>query len=99
MPEARQITFTYREIAEALIKQHGIHEGLWGVYLEFGIAGANINTVPDSDDVIPSAIVPVQKLGLQRFDRANNLTVDAAGVNPAPESAAEPSNQEEASPT
>jgi len=29
MPEAGQIVFTYKEIAELLVKQQGIHEGIW----------------------------------------------------------------------
>jgi len=84
MAQVNQIVFTYREIAEALVKQEDIHEGLWGVYVEFGITAANINLAPEAD-VTPAAIVPVQRMGLQRFPEANNLTVDAAEVNPAPE--------------
>lgn len=85
MAEARQFTFTYPEIAEALVKQQGIHEGLWGVYVEFGIAGANVGSTPESNDAVPAAIVPIQRMGIQRFDEASNLTVDAAKVNPAQE--------------
>jgi hypothetical protein len=94
MPEARQFTFTYQEIAEALVKQQGIHEGLWGVYVEFGIAAANVGTSPESNDVVPAAIVPIQRMGIQRFDEANNLTVHAAEVNPAPEAAQSASGEE-----
>jgi hypothetical protein len=93
MAEARQFIFTYPEIAEALVKQQGIHEGLWGVYVEFGIAAANIGTTPESDDAIPAAIVPIQKMGIQRFDEPSNLTVDAAEVNPAPKAAQAPTNE------
>ena len=82
MAQINQFVFSYKEIAEALVKQQDIHEGLWGVYLEFGIAAANINAAPEAD-VTPAAIVPVQRMGLQRFEEANNLTVDAAEVNPA----------------
>ncbi len=64
------------------MKQLDIHEGLWGIYLEFGIMGANIPTSPDGKTVVPAAIDIVQKIGIQRFDSPNNLTVDAAQVNP-----------------
>jgi hypothetical protein len=94
MPEAQQFTFTYQEIAEALIKRLDIHEGLWGVYIEFGIGGANIGTSPENNDVVPAAIVPVQRMGIQRFDEANNLSVDAAKVNPAPNAAQSVSGEE-----
>ncbi|MCA1728229.1 MAG: hypothetical protein LC751_02095 [Actinobacteria bacterium] len=82
MAQVNQIFFSYREVAEALVKQEGIHEGWWGVYLEFGLTAANINAAPDAD-VTPAAIIPIQRIGLQRFEEANNLTVDAAEVNPA----------------
>lgn len=82
MPEARQITFSYQELAEVLIKQQDIHEGLWGIYVEFNIMATNVNG-PEGN-VVPAAIVPVQRLGIQRFDvEVENLTVDAAQVNPA----------------
>lgn len=83
MAEARQITFTYRELAEILVKQQDVHEGLWGIYAEFGIGAANINPAPGAD-AVPSAIVPLQRFGIQRFDEeVQGLTVDAAIVNPA----------------
>ena len=81
MAEARQIVFSYKEVATALLKQQGIHDGFWGIFVKFGITGANIG---ESDDaLIPAAIVPVLELGLQKFDKINNLSVDAAVVNPA----------------
>ena len=80
MAEAQNYLFEYKEVAEALIKKQGIHEGLWGIYMEFGIGG--INTGPSDDALLPTAIVPVVKIGIQRFDKPNNLTVDAAKANP-----------------
>lgn len=82
MAEPGQIIFSYKEVATALLKQHGIHEGLWGVYVKFGLKGANIG---ESDDALmPAAIIPVLQMGLQKFDKLNNLSVDAAKVNPKP---------------
>ena len=80
MAEAQNYTFDYKEIAEELIRRQGIHEGLWGIYMEFGIAGANAG--PTEGTILPVAVVPVLKVGIQRFDIPNNLTVDAAEVNP-----------------
>ena len=82
MPKTNSIEFDYKEVAEALILNNDIHEGLWGISIKFGIQGANIETSEGSGNVTPSAIVPILKLGLQRFDKQNNLTVDAAKVNP-----------------
>ncbi len=88
MPETRQIIFSNQEVAEALVKKQGLHEGLWGLYVEFNIAGANVNSL--DGNIVPAAIVPLQRLGIQKFDEEMlSLTVDAAVVNPASESSAE----------
>jgi hypothetical protein len=81
MAETQQIyTFSYKEVAEALVKQQGIHEGLWGVYIKFGISATNIG--PGPQEIVPAAIVPVLEVGIQRFKEESNLTVDAGKVNP-----------------
>lgn len=80
MAEATRYTFSHKEIAEVLVKHQGIHEGLWMLYLEFGIQAANAG--PSDDQLLPVAIVPVLKMGLQKSQAMNSLTVDAAVVNP-----------------
>lgn len=83
MAEQKQIVFTHREVAEALVRYYGLKEGLWGLYIELGIGGANIGMNPASpEEVVPAAIVPIVKLGIQRFDQPNSLTADAAQVKP-----------------
>jgi hypothetical protein len=84
MAEAKNYVFTHKEIAEVLVKSQDLHEGFWGVYLEFGIAGANVPAGPSSEIIVPAAIVIVSKIGIQRFEQPNSLTVDAAEVNPPP---------------
>jgi len=79
MPEANNIVFDYKEVAEALLGKTDIKEGLWGLYIEFGITGANVGTGP-GEDLKPTAIVPVLKIGLQKFNKPSNLTVDASKV-------------------
>jgi hypothetical protein len=66
---------------EALIRYNDVHEGLWGLYIEFGLAAANMGEGPEN--ILPTAIIPVKKIGIQRFNEANNLTVDAAEANPS----------------
>ena len=83
MPEAKQVVFTYKELAEILVKKLNLHEGIWGIYIEFAIQGANIKD--QSGQVTPSAVVPVVRMGLQRMDEVNSISVDAAVVNPAPD--------------
>ena len=80
MSESTQFTFTHKEIAETLVKRQGIHEGLWGIFIKFGIKGMNVGS--SDADLLPAAIVPVVEIGLQRFEAENNLCVDASKVNP-----------------
>ena len=84
MPETKQIAFSHREVAEALIRFNDLHEGLWGIYIEFGLGAADVGLEPGGD-IFPTALVPVKKIGLQRFEEPSNLTVDAAEVNPIKE--------------
>jgi len=81
MPETKQIAFSHKEVAEALIRSGNIHEGLWGLYVEFGLGATNMAPTPGGD-LNPTAMVPILKIGLQRFEKPSNLTADAKKVNP-----------------
>jgi hypothetical protein len=83
MAEIVKYTFSHKEVVEALLKQQGIHEGLWALYIEFGLAGVNLADPSGSGGVVPVAIIPIQKIGLQKGTAEDTITVDAAKVNPA----------------
>ena len=83
MPEIKNYTFDHKELVELLVKELNIHEGLWGIYFELGLGGANVPITPDQKTLVPAAVALIQKVGIQRFEVENNLTVDAAQVNPA----------------
>lgn len=87
MAHATQVIFSFKELAELLIKQQNIQEGLWGVYVKFGIAAGN--APGPTGELHPTAIVPVLEIGIQKFDESNSLTVDASIVNPRTGSAEE----------
>jgi len=83
-PEPKQpqaITFSYRDVATALVRHARLNEGKWGVYAEFGIGAGNIGD-PEGN-LMPAAIVPVVKFGLVPVTELNTMSVDAAEVNPA----------------
>ena len=82
MAEIKTITLSYKEVVEALIKHQNIHEGIWQLYIEFGIGAANM--VVGEEQVSPAAIVPVSKIGLHRIDKETPLALDASKVNPIP---------------
>jgi hypothetical protein len=81
MADPTQYTFSYEEVVEALIRKQGLSEGRWGFYVEFGIQGANGGLNPDQ--IVPLAIVPVLRIGLQRVEGDAKLpgTVDATALH------------------
>lgn len=81
MAEPNQIIFKHREVVEALLRQENIHEGIWGLYVRFGLQAVNVGVAPG--DLMPAAIVPLLEIGLQKFDTESNIAVDASKVNPA----------------
>lgn len=83
MDEIKAITFTHREVVEALIKYHDLHEGIWQLFVEFGLAATNMATGEGSNlQISPSAIVPINKIGLQKIDKETPIALDASKVNP-----------------
>jgi hypothetical protein len=80
MPETSQLTFSFKEIVTALLKAQDIHEGIWGLFVNFGLSANNIG--PNEGELRPAAVIPILSLGLQRFEKETNLSVDAAKVNP-----------------
>jgi hypothetical protein len=80
MAEPNNITFSFKEIATLMIKDQNIHQGYWGIAVRFGISATNAGL--SEADIKPTAIVPIVDIGLQKFEELNNLSVDAAEVNP-----------------
>lgn len=80
MAEPNQIVFSHKEVVEALLEKSRIKNGIWGLYIKFGIQGANIGS--GKADLQPAAIVPILQLGLQKFDEESNLSIDAAKRKP-----------------
>ena len=79
MATPKQIVFSYKEIAEILVReQKDIKEGHWGIFVRFGLQGTNIGD-PEGN-VLPAAIIPIVEMGLQPFEKPSNITVDAAEV-------------------
>ena len=95
MAEVEKLVFDYKEIVTALLQKENIHEGIWALYMEFGIAAANMafgnKDTPDDKappagpptDITPTAIIPIQRIGIVRTDHLSSISVDAAVVNPS----------------
>jgi hypothetical protein len=82
MPEQTEIMFTHKELVELMLKRQNIHEGVWTLSLRFGMQATNFGTAADGSDVLPTALIPVVGIGIHRGDKVNNVSVDAAIVNP-----------------
>ena len=78
--------FSHQEIATDLIKKQGLHEGRWKLTLEISLGGTSLPTNrPDgSQELLPAGLVLITAIGITPTNEVNNLTVDAAEVNPAP---------------
>lgn len=64
-----------------VIRDQGIHEGLYDIGLEFNMAVGSVG--PDQDSQLPGAIFGVSRIGIIQVPKAGPNTVDAAKVNPA----------------
>ena len=82
MADVEKFTFTHKELAEILVKRLDLHEGIWGLYVQFGLKATNLATPDDDAARTPAAIVPLLKLGLQKFEKETTISVDASKVNP-----------------
>lgn len=78
MPEPTAYSFSFKELAEMMIRELDLKEGIWGLQVQFGIAATNGGMEPG--DLRPMAIVPIMNLGLQRFDTVTAISADAAEV-------------------
>lgn len=87
MAETTQYAFSLREIAELLIRKHGIREGRWTAQIEFGLGAGHFG--PSQNEARPTAFVQVNKILLSRAieDTPSHLVIDAeklaAGAAPA----------------
>jgi hypothetical protein len=74
------LQFTNVEIAELLVKKAGLHEGWWRLGYELKFSATSIG--PSQETLTPAGVVAINGMILTRVVDKNNLTVDAAEVNP-----------------
>jgi len=79
---AEQISVELSEVIVALMQHLGLHEGIWGLNVEFGMGVGNFGT--SKEEARPSAFVQVLKLGLAHTKIEGPLALDASKVNPGP---------------
>jgi len=76
--------FSLVEMTEILIKNQGLHEGLYNLSVQFQIAVGAVGPSPEL--ICPGAMMGISRIGLSKTEegKENIHTVDAAEVNPAP---------------
>lgn len=82
MAEINQYVFDLKEVVEALLRKQDIREGIWGIYVEFGLVAANVNVGQPDEQFLPTALVPIKKIGIQRLEKETNLAFDASKLSP-----------------
>jgi hypothetical protein len=80
MAEPVQFMFTPEEVVQALLKQQGIHEGIWSLGVEFSFTAMTAG--PTKEDLFPTAMVGVTKIGLSKANQESSIAFDAAKLNP-----------------
>lgn len=74
--------FSLVEITEILIKEQGIHEGIYNLAVQFNFAFGAVGPSPES--IFPGAMMGISRIGLSKVeeDKTNIHSVNAAEVNP-----------------
>lgn len=72
-----------RELAEVLIRHHGLHEGIYDTAIEFQFALGQVG--PDPQKPMPGAMLGVSRIGLVKVNNAGPQSVDAAKGKPVEE--------------
>lgn len=69
-----------KELTTLLVRHYDFHEGIWDLSVEMRIGAGPVGPTPEA--VLPSTIVSVSRIGLQKAVQLGPTVVDAAVVNP-----------------
>lgn len=72
--------YDIKELVAMFLKDAEIHEGLWMIQAQFVMAGGNFG--PSENEILPGALVGVQKVGVKRVQEKGPMVFDAAELNP-----------------
>lgn len=95
MAETTQFSFDLSEVAAALIKQQGLHEGRWLLAVDFQVAAGMMGS-DEGEGPKPGMMARITKVHLVRKDDEPPGTpglVDAAEVNPPPPNKVHPTKK------
>lgn len=75
---------TQRELLALLIRHFGVHEGTFGLSVDFKVAAVGA-AGPTPDDTMPGIVFGISGVGIVPLDSQGSHTLDAAVCNPRPE--------------
>jgi hypothetical protein len=81
MPEA--ILYELRDVTITLLRANNITSGHWFLAVQFGL-GAGYIPLGAGGARLPTATIPVLKIGLMQSEEANDVSVDASELSPKP---------------
>lgn len=81
---ASAYSFNHKEIVTLMLKDAGVHEGIWALSVDFRLGAGAFGPTPD--EVAPTGFVSIQGIGLQRIDpvppELPPLAFNASELNP-----------------
>src|SRR5262249_58404697 len=77
MPDSKEWSFSYQELAAMMIQRAGLREGHWAIMLRFNTQGLNMAV---NGKMVPAVVTEVVEIGLQRADSSHDLAVDGGRV-------------------
>jgi hypothetical protein len=82
MADPTQYTFSHRELVEILIRNQGLHQGIWAASFQLGMGNTQVPSPSGGGDTLPAIVVTIFGVGLQKADKEGPSALDAAKVNP-----------------
>ena len=77
-----QIIYDPRELIAMILKERGIHDGMWTLSVEFQLGVGFAGTQPSQ--ALPTAMASVSRIGIARANEQGGISFDAAELNPPP---------------
>jgi hypothetical protein len=78
MPEASQVEYKLKELAQLMVRDQGITKGHWMILIRFAQTAGNLEL--SSSDLAPVVINRIESIGIQRVPAANQISVDASEI-------------------
>jgi hypothetical protein len=83
MAEPTAFVFNPKEVMTSLLKQQGVHDGMWTLGYNLGIAVSNIGKSQDDPEMRPGMVIQVESVNINRdVPAVSGLTFNAAELNP-----------------